>query len=576
MARMSAQELVQRYEALESERRNLDGQLELLERFVLPGKGRFFEEGLDQEESINWRHREIYDGTANNAAVQLSANVHGALTSPATEWFELRFRDDELNDSREASAWLEECAKRMRASYTDSNFNVEVSEYYQDAVGFGTSVMFHGEQDGPATQWNGHRFKAEMLRFCYFEEDSDGNPTSVFVKRSYTPMQLALKFGRDRLPASIAAKLDSPESAVSDKASDVIYTVYRDETVNVDTSTILPVSQRPYVGRWVAVEGREWLGDEQGFYELPSYVLRWGRTAGSKYGHSPGIIALGDILTLQEMVEMVRTSTEKVVDPPMKYMLRGVIGDVELQGGGLTAVKRMDGIEPMMPPGAYRVEAGWQDISDLRSRIERYFFIDQLHLKESPQMTATEVQVRYEMMQRLLGPTLGRIQSDFLDPLVQRSFWMMSRKGAFPQMPEEVQASNAELDIDYVGPLARAQKMASVDGITRWLAIIGQMAQVKPEVLDVPDDDAIAKYVGEVLGVPAKLYKSDAEIDAKRKERKAQIEQAQKLAQAEQASVAAKNIGQSGLVDEMGGAGMQGPPVEQPPDVGTVPPETVQ
>ena len=51
-------------------------------------------------------------------------------------------------------------------------------------------------------------------------------------------------------------------------------------------------------------------------------------------------------------------------------------------------------------------------------------------------MTATEVQVRYELMQRLLGPTLGRFQSEFLNPLIERVFGIMFRANAFLPAPE--------------------------------------------------------------------------------------------------------------------------------------------
>ena len=199
---------------------------------------------------------------------------------------------------------------------------------------------------------------------------------------------------------------------------------------------------------------------------------------------------------------MVRTATEKTVDPPMKTTRRGVLGDLDLMAGGMTNVREMDALQPLMPPGAYRVETGWQDINDIRQRVRQAFFVDQLELKESPQMTATEVQVRYEMMQRLLGPTLGRIQSDFLDPLITRSFWMMFRKGALPPMPQVVaDAEEADLDIEYVGPLARAQKLQSVDGIQRWLGMVAEMGQMFPEMLDLPDTDEIGRYTAGILGV---------------------------------------------------------------------------
>jgi hypothetical protein len=568
MSRLDAHELILRYEALKSERENLDGQLELLTRFVMPGKGRFFQEGLDQEESLDWRHRELFDGTANNALILLASSIHGALTSPSSTWFELAFRDDELSDDKEASAWLEDCAERMRASLNDSNFNVEVNEFYQDGGGYGTAVMVHGEKE-EGLNWRGHRFKTEMMRQCYIEEDSDGKATGLFIKRTYTAMQLELKFGKEALPESMRKLLDNPANTAIDKTHDVIQCIYLDPDLkDADVGQVLPVKSRPYAGQWLLVEGRHMLGDEQGFYEFPAYVLRWQRTAGSKYGNSPGIVALGDILTLQESVEAVRTATEKTVDPPMKHTRRGIIGDVELEGGGLTAVRDMEHLQPLMPPGSYRVDAGWADIQDLRQRIERYFFVDQLQLKESPTMTATEVQIRYEMMQRVLGPTLGRIISDFLDPLVERTFWMMYRKGGLAEMPESVAtAGMADLDIEYVGPLAKAQKVSAVEAVNRWMQSLAALAEFFPEMMDMPDTDEIARYTAQTLGVPAKLVRSQAQIEAKREERARQQQQAQAIEMAQGAAKAAKDMGQSGLM-EGGGA----PPTEEGADVGSPPP----
>ena len=507
--RLSPRDIVQRYEALESERENLDGQYELIERFIMPGKGRFFSEGFDLEESIDWTHREIFDGTAQNAVVSLAANLAGSLTSSASTWFELRFRSDELNDDREASAWLEDCAVRMRAGLNDSNFGLESMEFYQDGVGYGTAYVLHNEKKGEPTVWNGHRFRAEMLRQAYFEEDSDGNVTALFIKRSRTPIQLAIQFGKDTLPMSVREKLDNPGAATT-KSEDIIYAIYLDiDRKGQDVSKVSPAGQRPYVGRYVLARDSETLGEEQSFYEFPGYVLRWQRTAGSKYGHGPGMLCLGDVLTLQEMVQMVRNGTEKTVDPPMKTTRRGVIGDIDQQAAGVTNVRDPDDLQPLMPPGAYRVETGWTDIEDLRQRIRQYFFVDQLELKESPQMTATEVTTRYEMMQRLLGPTLGRIQSDFLDPLIERTFFMMFRKGALLPPPESVTgAEDSDLDIEYVGPLARAQKLHSVDAIQRWIASLLSMAEAFPDVLDVPDTDEIARFTAGELGVPAKLARS--------------------------------------------------------------------
>lgn len=134
-------------------------------------------------------------------------------------------------------------------------------------------------------------------------------------------------------------------------------------------------------------------------------------------------------------------------------------------------------------------------------------------------MTATEVQTRYELMQRLLGPTLGRLQSDYLDPLVQRTFNILYRAGQLGEPPSVVFESSGELDIIYTGPLVRAQRADIAQGVTRWVATLAELSEIRPDVLDIPDWDAIARELGSLEGVPAKLMRSKNDIKTARKER---------------------------------------------------------
>ena len=134
-------------------------------------------------------------------------------------------------------------------------------------------------------------------------------------------------------------------------------------------------------------------------------------------------------------------------------------------------------------------------------------------------MTATEVQVRYELMQRLLGPTLGRLQNDFLDPLVSRTFRILMRAGQLPEIPDELRQVGGEMDIEYTGPLARAQRMTEADSMTRWVNNLAPLAQIKPDILDNVDFDKFATELGETLGVPASNMRSEIEIKRLRKQR---------------------------------------------------------
>ena len=75
--------------------------------------------------------------------------------------------------------------------------------------------------------------------------------------------------------------------------------------------------------------------------------------------------------------------------------------------------------------------------------------------------------------------------------------------------------------------LAQAQKAVAVNGIDRFVLSLGQVAQVKPEVLDKLDADQWADLYGDKLGVDPRLVVAGDKLALVRKERAAQQQAAQ-------------------------------------------------
>ena len=154
-------------------------------------------------------------------------------------------------------------------------------------------------------------------------------------------------------------------------------------------------------------------------------------------------------------------------------------------------------------------------------------------------MTATEVLQRNEEKMRLLGPVLGRLQSELLQPLIERTFSILLRAGVFQQAPDILQGQ--DVDIEYVSPLAKAQKSGDLNAVMRGIEIFGAMSQFAP-VLDYLDADGLAKYVQNTLGLPAKVMRSDGQVRQIRKQR-AEAEAA--AMQQQQMMEEAKALGQA-------------------------------
>jgi len=538
---MDGKEIRKRFDALVSQRKTVEDVWETINKLVVPFRGDFFRD-INTEHAVTWRdNREIFDSTAVDATNTLAASIHGSLTSPAIRWFELAWRQTDLNDDKEARQWLEEAAHKCFTALQDSNFNLEANETYIDLVSYGTSMIIEEviEKNGKFVKLN---FQSVPIEETWFEQDHTGQAHRTYRRYMWIATQIVTKFGEEGVSESMYKQ--SLTAQAMDKKHAVIMCIYpRKDKEDADTSKTLSPKERPWGMKHILHSDAYELGEEGGYYEMPAFVPRWRKTSKSMWGHGPAMIALPDILTINSLVELILKATEKVVDPPTKVTERGLLSDLDLEPAGLTVVRSMDSMEPY-ESGA-RFDVSQLQRESLKQSIRSIFYVDQLELKESPAMTATEVQTRYELMQRLLGPTLGRLQSDYLDPLVQRTFNILYRAGQFGELPAIItEESNGELDIIYTGPLVRAQRADIASGVSRWVASLAELSQVAPEVLDLPNWDEIGKELGSLEGVPAKLMHSDAEIKKIRKDRAAAQERTEQGMEDEQVGKGMKALGE--------------------------------
>jgi hypothetical protein len=134
---------------------------------------------------------------------------------------------------------------------------------------------------------------------------------------------------------------------------------------------------------------------------------------------------------------------------------------------------------------------------------------------------------------RILGPVLGRLQSELLQPLITRCFNILLRNNKFKEIPEFIGEQNIE--IEYVSPLAKAQKTGELQALMRGIEIMGALQNVAP-VFDYLDTDNIVNHIKDVLGIPAKILKSKGEVQKIRAEKEQQMMQQQQAQQEMQAA----------------------------------------
>jgi len=540
---MKGIEIKHAYDALWSAQTAVMGTWDVISKLIVPFRGDFWRE-VTNENSINWhQNREIFDSTAPNSNNLLASSIHSALTNPAYQWFDIVFRNPSLRKMARVRQWSQETTLRVYNALMDSNFDLEANELYLDLPSYGTGIILE-EEVLERGSFKELLFQSVPLKEGLFEEDARGQVLRFYRKYKYTAHQIRDKFGVKNIPLVVSEQFDTVRGAT--EKIDVIFCIYprQNKLKNKNSPKRLSAKQRPFGFKYVLYNApEEMLGEEGGYYEMPSYVPRWRKTNQSKYGNSPGMIALPDILTINQLTELVLTATEKVVDPATLVTERGLMSNLDLNPAGMTIVRD---IEKSLK--AYESRARF-DVSSLQrenliSSIRNIFYVDQLEMKESPAMTATEVNVRYELMQRLLGPTFGRLKSDFLDRMVERTFYILYRNGEIDPIPEEAYTGDGNLDLDivYTGPMARAQRMDKVNAAFQWVGQLAEIAALHPSlepVLDIINVEEFGRITAADSSVDAAMVE---DLKSMRKKAAARAE-AQATAQAAAKGEALQELG---------------------------------
>ena len=476
----------------------------------------------------------LFDSTAITANNLLAASLQGTLTSPSLPWFSLKLRDDDANKIRDVQIWLEDTARRMYAVFNESNFNTEVHEMYLDLCSVGTSAIFVEEANEGFLQ-GGLHFNTLHIAEYFIQENSTGRVDTLYRKYKMTARQAVQEFGEDNVGTKIKEAIKAKPDTQFNFIHAVEPTQDYERSVGMKSKTKLPFHSCHvcFEDKMVVRVG--------GYNEFPYLVPRWSKATGEIFGRSPSYNALPDIKTLNKAVEIGLKAWAKAIDPPLLVTDDGVIGRVRMTPGGITVVRSDTAIKPL------QIGSNWQitDLKEnqLRTAIRQAYYSDQLQLQEGPQMTATEVQVRYELMQRLLGPTLGRFQTEFLNPLIERVFGIMLRSDALTPRPSEMEGM--DMDIEYVGPLARSQRMEEAIAVERLYQLAMQVVQVDPTVMDVINHEQAIRMRATLLGVPKTVLRGEDEVAEIREQRAAAQQQAQEQAMAQQQADTALSQGKA-------------------------------
>lgn len=482
------------------------------------------------------RNFEVYDSTGVIALQRFGAILDSLLTPRDQFWHNLIASNEYINKDRAVKKWFEATNKKLfHYRYApNANFASQNQGQYLSLGAYGTGINFIDDFAG----YKGIRYKHVHLGECYLQENHQGLIDRVCRHFMLTARQAYMKFG-DSCPENITAIMHRfPERQFF-----FLHWVKPRADVDQDRRDYKGM---PYASYYVSIEGKKLVWDKNSFKEggyrtFPYAVSRYFQCANETYGRSPAMDVLPALKTLNEQKKTMLKQGHRVVDPVLLAANDGIIDGFSLMPGAINSGGiSEDGRLLIQPLPTGNIQAGKEQMDDERKLIDDTFLVSLFQiLTENPEQTATEVLERTREKGILLAPTIGRQQSEYLGPMIDRELDLLSRQGLIDPMPGLLREAKGEYKIIYDSPISRTMKSEWAAGAQRTIEALMAVSNATgdPSFLDTINFDIAAPQIAEIFGTPNTWIRSEDEI-AKIRQQRAKAQQQQNAIQAAPAAAA--------------------------------------
>lgn len=512
---------LKRHNARKTERRRHEATYRECYDFVHPARGAGFDGGsttMDANAEQVKRAR-VLSSVATDAAENLTANVVAGVVPANSRWFELSV--DGAGDAEKR--WLSEASDTIWQNIHSANFDAEVFDSMFDVVAAGWCALYIDED----REHGGYTFEAWPMSQCYIDSTRPGGPVDI-VSREYqmTAEQAARAYGI----SSLSAKTRDLVMNKPDTMLDFVH-VIEPRPIHVPGAVLaknLPISST------VIEVAEKHTVRESGYHEMPVVVPRWSRLPKSAYATGPVASALPDIRLLNRLRANELSATELAIAGMWIAEDDGVLNPKTIRVGPRKVIvaNSVDSMKPLLTGSDFNVAFTAEE--RLERAIRKRLLADQLQPQDGPAMTATEVHVRVALIRQLLGPVFGRLQAEFLQPLVERCFGLAYRAGVLGAAPAAL--AGRSFHVKYISPMARSQRLEDVTAIERYgMFVANQVNAGYAQAADLYDPDEASRKVADDLGVPKSIVPDAKRVQALREGRKADQQQ-QAMQQQQQAA----------------------------------------
>lgn len=516
----------QRLAALKTERSAFDTQWEEAASLIYPAhRDTFIGQPAQTGMQGQKKTEKQFDSTAAFAAQRFSSVIESLVSPQGSPWHLLKVVDKTLKRNRQVRQFFDDLNEvlydyRYRPI---ANFVGNSQQVYLGLGVYGNGALYIDKPDNQ----KGLRYRNVHIGESYYEQNHAGVIDTLYRVFPLTPRQLIQKFG-EKCPKEIVDAAAQPTQA--DKKYNVLHAVH-------PRSDYMPgmigLRSMPFASVYMLLDTMDSaILQEGGYTSFPYAVSRYTQSSGETYGRGPAQWVLPAIKTLNEQKKTMLKQGHRVVDPVLLAHDDGQLGSFSLKAGALNA----GGVSKEGKRLIYPLETGnlalGHEMMDIEKALINDAFLITLFqiLVDTPTMTATEVLERTKEKGMLLAPTAGRIEAEFLGPLIEREIDLLGQQGKLPQMPPILQQAVAEYRIEYDSPLSRMRRVEKVSGFFRSLDTAANYAKLTGDVrpMDWFAIDRAMPEVQDILGAPVTWTSTPEEVQALRDSR-SQQQQVQQL-----------------------------------------------
>lgn len=513
---MTVEEVLNRQKLLEDERETWEHTWQEIIDYVVPRR-------TEIEEEIERGQRggkDIYNGVGLDALKLLSDGLQGDMMSSTYKWFSWRMENDALNNIPVVKRWLQTVESQMFGFFSNSNFYRQVHEMFMDAGSFGTAFLYVE----PDLEQQRFVFTTRQPKECYISTNKYEQVDTLHRKFYWTPRKMVQAFG-DKVHDDFKEMAEKK----SEKRFPILHAVYP----NSDRDYLKTDNQNmPWKSQYIDMTKRIELRSG-GYNTFPYAAWRFYKNTEEDYGRSPAWNALAEIKGVNAYDKTGIWAAQMAVKPPM-WNPASQRNKLRIVPGGMNYYEHAEAqLKPEPIITGIKEPVNLELIQRKEEAINKHFMTDFFLIvaRKEKEMTATETRELQEEKAIILGPTVNGLETEAIEPIMDRMFDLGLQLGWIARPPEILLRGGGRIKIDYVGPLAQAQRrLFRNQPIRSTMQEVFPMIEIKPETMDNFNWDFMARELAEGADLPQGAF-VDPEVMQQIRQQRAQAMEQQRQAE---------------------------------------------